>query len=127
RAKACSRACSKAGWHRWWRTSAAIANSTRPTSRRCASCSRRSTMGANELLRSLLEATAFTSLAILLVLALRRPLRAGFGSRVAYAAWALVPVSLIAVLLPAAPVSVALPALAPVAFTYVPQAADGVA
>src|SRR5690606_12969634 len=111
----------------WWRTSAAIANSTRPTSRRCASCSRRSMMGANELLRSLLEATAFTSLAILLVLALRRPLRAGFGSRVAYAAWALVPVSLIAVLLPAAPVSVALPALAPVAFTYVPQAADGVA
>ena len=55
-----------------------------------------------DLLQALLETTVATTVAILLVLALRRRLRATFGATVAYAAWALVPVAAIAVLLPAA-------------------------
>ena len=55
-----------------------------------------------DLLQALLEATVATAAAVLLVLALRRRLRATFGAGVAYAAWALVPVAAIAVLLPAA-------------------------
>ena len=55
-----------------------------------------------ELLQTLLEATVATTGALLLVLAMRRPLRAAFGATIAYAAWALVPVAAIAVLLPAA-------------------------
>lgn len=68
-------------------------------------------MDATELLHTLLEATLATSLALLLVLAIRRPLRTWFGARVAYLAWALVPASLLAVLLPAAPAALALPAI----------------
>ena len=56
-------------------------------------------------LETLFEATLATSVAVLLVLALRRPLRAAFGARVAYGAWVLVPASLVAVLLPAAAVA----------------------
>ena len=55
-----------------------------------------------DLLQALLETTVATTVAVLLVLALRRRLRALFGATVAYAAWALVPVAAIAVLLPAA-------------------------
>jgi bla regulator protein blaR1 len=55
-----------------------------------------------DLLQALLETTVATTAAVLLVLALRRQLRATFGATVAYAAWALVPVAAIAVLLPAA-------------------------
>jgi TonB family protein len=55
-----------------------------------------------DLLQALFEATVATTAAVLLVLALRRRLRATFGAGVAYAAWALVPVAAIAVLLPAA-------------------------
>jgi TonB family protein len=53
-------------------------------------------------LEMLLEATFASSTAIVLVLLLRRPLRMAFGARVAYGAWALLPASIIAVLLPAA-------------------------
>lgn len=56
-------------------------------------------------LEALLEATLASSAAIVLVLLLRRPLRRGFGARVAYGAWGLVPASLVAVLLPAAEVT----------------------
>jgi TonB family protein len=55
-----------------------------------------------DLLQALLETTVATTGAVLLVLALRRRLRATFGATVAYTAWALVPVAAIAVLLPAA-------------------------
>ena len=55
-----------------------------------------------DLLQALLETTMASTAALLLVLALRRRLRAAFGATVAYAAWALVPVAAIAVLLPAA-------------------------
>jgi TonB family protein len=55
-----------------------------------------------DLAQALLETTVATTAAVLLVLALRRRLRVAFGATVAYAAWALVPVAVIAVLLPAA-------------------------
>lgn len=49
----------------------------------------------------LAETTLATSAAIVLVLLLRRPLRSAFGAGLAYASWVLVPVMLLAVLLPA--------------------------
>jgi TonB family protein len=55
-----------------------------------------------DLLQALFETTMASTAALLLVLALRRRLRVAFGATVAYAAWALVPVAAIAVLLPAA-------------------------
>ncbi|OJT21363.1 hypothetical protein BO221_26430 [Archangium sp. Cb G35] len=53
-------------------------------------------------LRTLLETTLASSAAVLGVMLLRGVLRAGFGARIAYAAWSLVPTALLAVLLPAA-------------------------
>lgn len=50
----------------------------------------------------LCETTVAGSAAILLVLALRKPLRHAFGAGIAYATWALVPLAILAVLLPAA-------------------------
>lgn len=57
---------------------------------------------ASELTAWLFEATLAGSAAILVVLMLRRPLRAAFGAGAAYAAWGLVPAALLATLLPAA-------------------------
>jgi TonB family protein len=59
-------------------------------------------MTANDLLRELMQATLATSAAIVVLLLLRRPLRALFGARLAYGAWLLVPVAMAAVWLPAA-------------------------
>lgn len=59
-------------------------------------------MTANESWLLLLETTLATSLALALVLALRRPVRHVFGAGVAYGLWAAVPLMLVAVLLPAA-------------------------
>lgn len=56
-------------------------------------------MGA-ELAAFLVEATLAGSLALALVLVLRRPLRALLGASAAYALWLCVPVALLAVLLP---------------------------
>ncbi|WP_223620251.1 M56 family metallopeptidase [Lysobacter sp. ESA13C] len=50
----------------------------------------------------LIETTVATSLAVLFVLAARLPLRRAFGAAIGYAAWALVPLLMIAVLLPRA-------------------------
>jgi beta-lactamase regulating signal transducer with metallopeptidase domain len=50
----------------------------------------------------LIEATVAMSLGLLLVLGLRLPLRRAFGAAIGYAAWALVPLAMIAVLLPSA-------------------------
>jgi TonB family protein len=55
-----------------------------------------------DLVQALYAGTFASSVAVMLVLLLRRPLRAAFGAGVAYAAWALVPVAAIAVFLPAA-------------------------
>jgi TonB family protein len=54
-----------------------------------------------ELIALLIETTVASSVALVVVLLLRRPMRHTFGARAAYALWALLPVALIAVLLPA--------------------------
>ncbi|QNN70453.1 M56 family metallopeptidase [Thermomonas carbonis] len=59
-------------------------------------------MTAADLFPILCETTVAGSAAILLVLALRKPLRHAFGAGIAYAAWALGPLAMLAVLLPAA-------------------------
>lgn len=57
-------------------------------------------IAAETLLRWLVDGSLAVSAALLLVLALRRPLRRAFGARVAYGAWALVPLALAAAALP---------------------------
>jgi bla regulator protein blaR1 len=66
---------------------------------------------ANDFYAWLVEATLVTSVAIVLVLILRRPLRALSGAGAAYAAWLVVPVALLATLLPAVVVPMAVPAM----------------
>lgn len=56
---------------------------------------------ASELLQILTLTTLATTFALLLVMAIRTPLRRHFGARVAYLAWWLVPLALLAMLLPA--------------------------
>lgn len=56
---------------------------------------------ATELLAWMLEATLASSAALLLVLAVRRPLRAFFGAGACHAVWAVVPMAVLATLLPA--------------------------
>ena len=58
-------------------------------------------MASTELLAWLGEATVAGSLAVLLVLLARIPLRRLFGARLAYALWLLVPLALVACTLPA--------------------------
>lgn len=91
-------------------------------------------MASNELLQGLIETTLAGSVAALLVLVLRRPMRAAFGAQVAYALWLLLPLALLATLLPAATVAVerlpaarvpALPTDFAVPAAAVPQAIDG--
>lgn len=67
----------------------------------------------SEFLLALVEATLATSLALLAVMALRRPLRRFAGARLAYAAWAAVPLAGVAVMLPAAPAATAALAVTP--------------
>src|SRR5690606_29943832 len=55
---------------------------------------------AEPLLRWLVDGTLAASAAVLLVLAVRGPLRRAFGARVAYGAWALVRLELAAAALP---------------------------
>ena len=64
-------------------------------------------MNAADLLRVLLEATLAVTLALLLVLALRKPLRRAFGAGVACKAWLVVPITLVAVMLPARTIVIA--------------------
>jgi TonB family protein len=54
-----------------------------------------------DLCRWLLESTCASSAAIVLVLQLRRPLRAAFGANVAYLLWLLLPLAVLAASLPA--------------------------
>jgi bla regulator protein BlaR1 len=58
-------------------------------------------MMSSNLTHSLLLATGASSVAVLFVCVLRRPLRYAVGARAAYWQWLLVPASLLAVLLPA--------------------------
>jgi len=64
-------------------------------------------MTQGELFRWLLESTCASSAAIVLVLLLRRPLRAAFGANAAYTLWALLPLAVMAASLPARVVPVA--------------------
>jgi bla regulator protein BlaR1 len=93
-------------------------------------------MNTDALLGWLLESTLAATAASLLVIALRRPLGRLFGASVAYTAWALVPVSLLAVSLPAPVREYAASALSPtstiarampVAMPSLPAAAPGFA
>ncbi len=59
-----------------------------------------------ELYCAVVEATLATTAAVLVVLALRRTLRARLGAQVTYGLWGLVPAALLATLAPAASVSV---------------------
>lgn len=56
---------------------------------------------ANEIIQLLTVTTLAMTLSLLLVLAIRMSLRQLFGARVAYLAWCLVPLAMLAVLLPA--------------------------
>ena len=58
-------------------------------------------MITDTLLGWLFDGAIATSAAMLLLLALRHPLRRAFGARIAYMAWTLVPLALLAVSLPA--------------------------
>ena len=58
---------------------------------------------------TLLETTLASTAALLLVLLMRRRLRVMFGASVAYAAWLLVPIASIAVLLPAPQSTMSIP------------------
>ena len=60
---------------------------------------------ATELYFALVEATLATTAAVLVVLALRRPLRARLGAQLSYGLWGLVPAALLATLAPAASVA----------------------
>lgn len=59
-------------------------------------------MDSAELYPWLVEATLATSVATLAVLTLRKPLRVAFGAAASHASWSVVPVALLATLLPAA-------------------------
>jgi bla regulator protein BlaR1 len=67
---------------------------------------------ASELVRILMLATLASSIAMLLVLVVRKPMRGRFGARAAYALWILVPLSALVVILPAPIASLSMP-LAP--------------
>jgi beta-lactamase regulating signal transducer with metallopeptidase domain len=88
-------------------------------------------MTSAEILQALLEVTLASSTAILLVLALRRPLRGLFGVKVAYTLWWLVPIAAGAVLLPAMrdpvspPAYVLFPSTAPAAAATVSRMESG--
>ncbi len=68
---------------------------------------------AADFLAWLFEATMALSAAIVLVMMLRRPLRMVFGAPVAYAAWLALPLSVVAVCLPARQMPVAPTTIAP--------------
>lgn len=64
-------------------------------------------MNATDLLNWIFEATVAVTLALLLVLSVRKPLRSAFGAAVAYGAWIVAPFAVIAVMLPARGVAIA--------------------
>lgn len=80
---------------------------------------------ASELIAFLIEANLAVAAAVLLVLALRRPVRAAFGARSAYALWLVVPLSVLALLIPARTITLpSAPAEAIAAATRAPAMAE---
>lgn len=72
---------------------------------------------ASELLSFLLRANLALAAAVLLVLILRKPVRAAFGARAAYGLWLIAPLAVLAMLLPARAVSIPNPPLVSLAST----------
>jgi beta-lactamase regulating signal transducer with metallopeptidase domain/ankyrin repeat protein len=72
---------------------------------------------ASDLLTFLLRANLALAAAVVLVVLLRKPVRAAFGARAAYGLWLVAPLAVIAMLLPARIVSVAAPTPSAVAGT----------
>jgi len=72
---------------------------------------------ASDILAALLRANLAIAAAVLLILILRRPVRAMFGARAAYGLWLIAPLAVVAVLAPARVVRIAAPALSMVAST----------
>lgn len=73
---------------------------------------------ANDLILLLLKFNLAASVAILVVIALRRAMRAWFGAQAAYGLWLVIPFAMLAVMLPARTVEILLaaaPAAAPIA------------
>jgi TonB family protein len=66
---------------------------------------------ASDLIRILILSTIASSAAMLLALVLRKPMRAGFGARAAYALWILVPLSTLVFMLPAPVASLSMPVM----------------
>lgn len=64
-------------------------------------------MNATDLLNGIIETTVAVTLALLLVLSVRKPLRGAFGAAIAYKAWIVVPVTMIAVMFPARTIAIA--------------------
>ena len=79
---------------------------------------------ASELILFLAKANLALAAAVLLVLALRKPVRAAFGARSAYALWLIAPLSILALLIPARTITLPYqPTPAPVVANAPPQAA----
>lgn len=76
-----------------------------------------------EIFALLLETTLATSLAAMIVLSLRRPLRRVAGARGAYALWLLLPIAGIAVIVPARTITLALPEVTTVSIAPIPSVA----
>jgi bla regulator protein blaR1 len=68
---------------------------------------------AVDLIDGLWSATLALSIATMLVLAIRRPMRRAFGAGTAYAVWLLLPAALVATLLPPPTIEVAVVAMTP--------------
>jgi beta-lactamase regulating signal transducer with metallopeptidase domain/ankyrin repeat protein len=76
---------------------------------------------ASDLLTFLLRANLALAAAVVLVLILRKPVRAAFGARAAYGLWLVAPLAVIAMLLPARVISVAASPPSAVASTPTPM------
>src|SRR5947209_8781398 len=70
-----------------------------------------------ELLRVLTASVLTSSIAIVVALLLRRPMRVRFGARIAYALWLMVPLAVAVALLPAPVVVKLVPAVAAIEAT----------
>src|SRR3546814_17885134 len=82
-------------------------------------------MMSTNLVALVLATTAVSSVTVLFVLLLRRPLRAAFGARVAYGLWSLPPLAILAVLLAVPTLHVAGSVLAMVEVAPMQAVADG--
>ena len=76
----------------------------------------------SDLILFLAKANLALAAAVLLALVLRKPVRAAFGARSAYALWLIVPLSILALLIPARTVTLPAPVGEPTASVVTTQA-----